>query len=341
MLGVTTIAETVTAMGALYGMSPELAGFLAAYAIIMDGNPLQGTWSIGGPPPSLPIIGGLLGGGQGISFSHNVYEGDASIARPDAYLNHGDAHSLDISRFTKAFATGVSDNQYTLDRFAQLFLSNSIESVATNPYYFAAPFSGTLVAPVAYNFVINLMSNHSASQPNGYLDGDTFKSFFAVTGNYPNFVWQKGQERIPNNWYRRPSSVPYGIPNGFLDISTNFAAYPGSLRLGGNTNGVNTYVGVDLSDFTGGVFQATGLLNRNNTKARCFYAQLVQALIPDIANPVVGLLQAITNLLNQYIKPIATGLNCGGKAGKYDQTLFNQFPGYKYHPTGKATNYKE
>lgn len=45
------------------------------------------------------------------------------------------------------------------------------------------------------------MSNHSAAEPNGYLDGSIFKTFFAVSGDYPNFVWHPGQERIPDNWY--------------------------------------------------------------------------------------------------------------------------------------------
>lgn len=45
--GVTTLQETITGLGALYGMSPDLAGFLAAYGIIFDGDIVEGTWSIG------------------------------------------------------------------------------------------------------------------------------------------------------------------------------------------------------------------------------------------------------------------------------------------------------
>lgn len=327
-------------MGAAYGMSAELAGFLAAYAIIMTGNPLTGTWSIGGPPPSDPLLGGLLGGSQGISWSHNVYEGDSSIGRNDAYLNDGDAHSLNVSRFAEVYAAGMDDDSYTLDMLAQQFVKKTQESIATNPYYFAAPFATTLVAPVAHNFVINFMSNHSPEKPDGYLDGETLKTFFGVTGDYPDFTWLKGQERIPNHWYRRPSSVPYGIPNGFLDIAINFRAYPDSFRLGGNTHGVNTYTGVDMGDLTGGAYHASDLLDLTSNKARCFYAQMVQALIPDAANGLLGELAPILNLINKWIKPITGGFNCG-KIGKYNQTLFNQFPGYKYRPKGQATNYKE
>lgn len=327
-------------MGAAFGMSAELSAFLAAYAIIMTGNPIAGTWSIGGPPPVDPLLGGLLGGSQGICYSHNVYEGDSSVGRNDAYLNNGDAHSLNTSRFAEVWAAGMTDDRYTLDLMAQQFLRKSQESIATNPYYFAAPFATTLVAPVAHNFVINLMSSHSAEQPDGYLDGEILKAFFAVSGDYPDFTWLKGQERIPNGWYRRPSSVPYGIPNGFLDIAINFAAYPESFRLGGNTHGVNTYTGVDLEDITGGTYHTMDLLDLKSDKARCFYAQMAQAVIPDAAAGGLDELTAILNLINKWIKPITGGFNCG-KIGKYDQTLFNQFPGYHYHPKGQAANYRE
>jgi hypothetical protein len=56
-------------------MAADLAGFLAAYAIAMDGHVLTQTWSIGGHQPAL-TLGGLLGQPQGISYFHNKYEGD-------------------------------------------------------------------------------------------------------------------------------------------------------------------------------------------------------------------------------------------------------------------------
>lgn len=78
------ITDTVTGLGQLFGMSAELAGFLAAYAVAFDGDPLTLSWSIGGPQ------GALLSNPQGISWSHNKYEGDTSIGRCDAYINGGE-----------------------------------------------------------------------------------------------------------------------------------------------------------------------------------------------------------------------------------------------------------
>ena len=159
-------------------MSPELAAALAAYAIAIDGNIVEGVWSIGGPLPQigLPIVGGLIGNGQGLSYSHNNYEGDGSIARDDAYTNHGDAHSLNLTKFEGVYAVGGDDQseegrgqRYTLDKFRARFQQVQDTAIAENPYYFTGAFSTVVVVPAAYNFVINFMSNHSAAEPSGYL----------------------------------------------------------------------------------------------------------------------------------------------------------------------------
>lgn len=47
-------------------------------AIALTGDPVAGTWSIGGPYSGAL---GLLSEPEGISFSHNQYESDASPAR--------------------------------------------------------------------------------------------------------------------------------------------------------------------------------------------------------------------------------------------------------------------
>ena len=81
------------------------------------------------------------------------------------------------------------------------------------------------------------MSNHSAANPTGYLDGNQFKQFFGVAGSPGNFRWLRGQERIPNNWYRRPSDPvnAYNAVDVFLDLDAQFLAYPYQVKFGGNT----------------------------------------------------------------------------------------------------------
>ncbi|KAI5361337.1 putative chloroperoxidase [Septoria linicola] len=342
--GVATILQTVDGLGQSFGMGPVLSAFLAAYGVLMTGDPVLGTWSIGGAQPTNVLTKALLGQAQGISNSHNTYETDMSIGRKDAYINNGDAHSLDIKQFTQAYEWGVKDgsDRYTLDKFAQDFRNKGAQSIATNPYFFSAPFSGVLVAPAAYMFVINLMSNHSAEEPNGWLDGEMFKTFFAVEGQYPNFKWLPGQERIPERWYRRPSTQMYDAANVNSDVAVQYTAYPDSFKLGGNANGVNSYAGVKLEDLTGGVMAMDSLFDPANPKAVCFMAQFTQALIPDAAGGLLGALspvtKAVNGLISSSIKPLAAGFDCP-IVSRFDQSLFNKFPGQKYSPTSKSTTY--
>lgn len=81
-------------------MGVDLAAFLSAYAVVLTGDPLTLAWSIGGPFGS---VLGLLGQPEGLSGSHNKYEGDSSVCRDDAYLNHGDATNLDINHFKELY----------------------------------------------------------------------------------------------------------------------------------------------------------------------------------------------------------------------------------------------
>ncbi|KAI5363761.1 putative chloroperoxidase [Septoria linicola] len=316
--GYMTIVETIDGLGAAYGMGVDLAGFLAAYAVIVDGDPR-------GPQPSAKLTKSLLGKPQGISYSHNNYEGDASIGRADAYLNNGDAHSLIISRFAEGYAAtdfaknGGQRNRYTLDAFAQDYRDKLRQSIQQNPYFLAAPFSG-LVAPAAYNFVINFMSNHTKENPTGYFDGNQLKQFFGVTGNPGSFRWLKGQEKIPNNWYRRPNNPveSYNAADVLLDLQAQFLAYPYQVKFGGDTGRTNTFTGVDLSAVTKGADNGATLTQGNNLQ--CFFAQAAQAAISDLAGAT---LLAVNQITSQYFAPVTAGLGCP-TVGKFDQTLFNK-----------------
>jgi hypothetical protein len=112
--------------------------------------------------------------------------------------------------------------EYTLDDAAAQSDYVTRWSILNNPYYFSAPFAG-LVAPAAHNFVINFMSNHSAEKPGGTLTRDVLKQFFAVTGEPGSFEHHRGQERIPDNWYKRPLANAYNIPETLTDVFTNNA----------------------------------------------------------------------------------------------------------------------
>lgn len=258
------------------------------------------------------------------------------MTRADAYLNNGDAHSLVLSRFVSAYAMHNDQGLYTMDLFAQNYLAKVKESIATNPYAFWAPFSG-VVAPVAYNFVIAFMSNHTAENTNGYIDGEIFKQFFGIVGDYPNFQWMKGQERIPENWYRRPYAEGYSVAGVFGDLGVQFAAYPDSAKLGGNLGQVNTFTGIDPGNLTGGVFNSANLLQGNNLG--CFAFQSIESNLPNILDLPIAKAHALTNLIDTFLAPVVGNLSCPPLA-TFKQGVFNAYPGYTYHPNGTAQNYK-
>ena len=80
------------------------------------------------------------------------------LGRNDAYVNNGDAHSLNITKFEDVYAVGGPEDRYTIDKFRQRYQQVQDDSIATNPYYFTGAFSTVVVVPAAYNFVINFVS---------------------------------------------------------------------------------------------------------------------------------------------------------------------------------------
>ncbi|KAJ5104591.1 hypothetical protein NUU61_001938 [Penicillium alfredii] len=340
--GVASLEETVRGLNKLYNLGVDLGAFLAAYAIVIDGDLAGGTWSIGGPQQSDPLTPGL-GNGQGLSYSHNSYEGDGSIGRLDAFTNHGDAHSLSVEKFEKVYAVGGNDTsedgldqRFTIDKFRARYQEVQEHSIATNPYYFTGAFSTIVVVPAAYNFVINFMSNHSKEEPSGYLDGYNFKQFFGITGKPGSFVWNKGQERVPKNWYKRPTISPYGLADVAADVGIGYLAYPKTLKVGGNTGKVNSFTGVSVEDLTGGVLNAKSLFEGDNFA--CFAFVLAEQAIPHFLKGPLESINNATSFLKPFLSPILGKLECP-ELGNFDQSLFNDFPGYKYKPNGPDTNY--
>lgn len=62
------------------------------------------------------------------------------------------------------------------------------------------------------------------------------------------------------DWYKRPTSQPMNTVDTNVDTVINDRMYPGIIRFGGNTGTVNSFVGVDTGDLTGGAFNGASLL---------------------------------------------------------------------------------
>ncbi|CAK1368314.1 Aromatic peroxygenase [Cercospora beticola] len=325
--GIVSIADTITGLGEAFGMSPDLSLFLAVLSVAIAGDPVAGTWSIGGEyRPTVPL---LTGRATGIAGTHNQYESDASIVRGDAYLNGGNVGVFQMRSWERLYGLG---EEYTLDMVAGQSDYVTRWSIQNNPYYFSAPFAG-LVAPAAHDFVINFMSNRSAENPDGVLNRDVLKQFFGVTGEPGSFVHNRGQERIPDNWYRRTSTSLYNIPEVVADVFVNNAMYPGIVRFGGNTGTTNSFTGVDITDLSGGALNAQSLLEGNN--AACFFLQASQQGIPDALDPALGAIGSVANWAAQQLGPISDKLACP-QLVDFESALFDQFPGASFKAEGQS-----
>lgn len=241
----------------------------------------------------------------------------------------------EISSLIRTDLYNLADS-YTIDNIRSQNIYNIQLSKSTNPYYFASPFSGLIVAPAGHYFIINFMSNHSADNPGGYLDKAQLKSFFGVSGPDNALVGNKGQEQIPQNWYRRPSSNPYDIPAAAADIVIGQLMSPGTSVVGGNTGTTNSFVGIDLGSLTGGAYNSANLLEGNNLA--CFAFQALQNGFPDVLSPLFSNIAPVLQLINDVLAPILSNLSCP-TLEIYNRGLFDQFPGSKYNLTGSDTSY--
>lgn len=333
--GVADMATIVKATNEAYGMSLDLGGFLAIYGTVFDGNPLSTNpgYSIGGPSKDSQNIlngGGILGTPSGLSGSHNKYESDVSATRGDLYV-YGNNFEVQRERFIEYYYN-IKENtpapeQYTA--LAPFHAQRFDESLNTNPYFFYSPFAGVLVSPAAYSFPPRMMANHSEQYPDGYLDRATFASFFGVEGNSTdNFVVKQGWERIPDNWYKRPLDDEFSIPDFLVDVIEHASYYPKLLSFGGNTGKAGDYFAIDITNLTGGVFEATTLLEGNNLE--CFALQTLLAAAPDLLGGDFVDIKKATATLNDKIIQLIGNAACP-QLQSINSKLFEKYPGYTEH----------
>jgi len=322
--GVATITQFVQGTYEVFGMGLDLGAFLSVYGAVFDGD--LTSWSIGGPPPS-SLLGsvGLLGKPQGISGSHNKYESDASPTRPDLY-QYGNTYKVIMSQWDELYAQPLGPKGYDLTTLTPFRAKRFQQSIENNPYFFNGPFTGVAVQPAAYTFIYRFMGNKSAEHPEGYLDGETLKSFFAITGTPGNFKWNEGQEKIPDYWYKRAIGDEYTLPYFQLDLLDAALKYPQFLDVGGNTGTKNSFAGVDLQDLTGGVFNTGSLAQGNN--ALCFAFQAAQQAAPDLLKGIFGQLTKPLAQLNAAVGKAIAGLGCP-QLKSIDDSQFDKFPGAK------------
>lgn len=101
--------------------------------------------------------------------------------------------------------------------------------------------------------------------------------------------------------------------------------------IGGNTGTVDSFVGVDLTDVTGGILDATNLLQGNNLL--CFTFEVVKTFSPSILSNILATiaapLETLTNAIGSGLLDISCpafdDMTLGGKP--LLQGLQELFPG--------------
>ncbi|ORY14130.1 hypothetical protein BCR34DRAFT_662784 [Clohesyomyces aquaticus] len=284
--GVGTITDFINGCQEALGMGADIATVLAVYGAVFDGD--LTSYSIGGPHPSLLNLGGPLNTPQGLSGSNNKYEGEWEFG--------GSRRAYKIPRPT--FPRINSKQPLLLQRTLRRSYSST---------------SGV-------GFTYRFMGNKSAEHPTGLLDGETLKAFYSVTGDYPNFKYTPGYEKFPDNWYKRNLVDYYTIPYVVEDSVIMEAQYPEFFSVGGNTGKTNSFVGVNPSDLTGGVFNADSLLEGNNMFCYGLQASVQEA--PDILSGLFTDVSAALNKLTSAVNPVASSLGCP-KLDSINKAQFN------------------
>jgi len=324
--GLASVLQITQASNEVFGMGLDLSAFLAVYGAVMSGDIT--SLSIGGEPPA-GLVGGLTGGlgllgkPQGLSHSQQRFECDASPTRGDLFVT-GDSDSVNLPIFEELMAQPLGPNGYDLSVLFPWRATRFHESISTNGHYFAGPVAHIAVNNAAFIFTYRFFANYTEEYPDGYLDAETLKSFEGVTGEKGSFKWSRGHERIPEFWYRRPIDRPYGIVDLNVDGLASLLATPELGVIGGNTGEPNTFVGVNLGDLTGGVFNAENLLEGNNLM--CFALQVANVGSPDILKGLLGNALLAVQKLTSALDPLLKTLGCPQLA-KYDKSLLQKFPG--------------
>ncbi|CAH0385206.1 unnamed protein product [Bemisia tabaci] len=236
--------------------------------------------------PSDEVSAGPFPTPQGLSYSHNKFELDSSPTRGDLYM-YGDAAKLQLSQFKDLLDMGKGPNpNYDFD--------------TADAFY-------------------------EKQYPEGFLDRETLKSFYAVSGDDDNLIYTPGHERIPFNWYKRAIGDEVNAGTLVERILTVLPKYPQFFQIGGNTGKVDSFVGLDLANLTGNVYSLPTLLQGNNLV--CFMYQAMRSTYPDVLNGMVEVIDSIVFTALSSVFNAQTLLSCP-RLTQLNTTLYSMYPGY-------------
>ncbi|KAF2813627.1 uncharacterized protein BDZ99DRAFT_557545 [Mytilinidion resinicola] len=284
-------------------MGLDLGTLIAVMGTVYSRNPLSldPGFSIGGKSSKVSnILATCLeyaGKPRGLSAAHNLIEADAPNTRDDVYLTR-DASTMNMTKFLEIYDS-MGDGVLTFDDVGAVLPSNLRKARHRILISIVGPYTGMIGRNAGYAFAIRLLNNHSVENPLGQMTKNVLKSFWAVYDDDKppsGLVYGKGHEQIPSNWYRIP--VDYTLVRLNVDLFQWYLKYPATLSIGGNTGKVNSFVGLNFDDITGGVLNSASLLEGNSLM--CFVLEVVKTFAPNSLATLFKTLATPLELVTDY-----------------------------------------
>ncbi|KAF2810894.1 Cloroperoxidase [Mytilinidion resinicola] len=340
--GIATIDELVNASMNVFGLGYDLAHLASIYGTAMSVSTDLYHMSIGGPAPrgSTPADADvtLLVNPGGLSTTHVAFEHDSSVTRIDKYIApDGDASTMSLDLFKKLYyrQQGLPADQvdYNLAILNDHRMQRTFDSLHQNPNFFLSPFAGLMHVGATHALIWQCFANRSAEYPEGRLNRETLLSFYGVEWSHhftgKHLVYTPGWERIPASWYRRALSDPYTALHTSDDLLAAASQHPDLIdkySMGGNVNGVDTFIVLEADSLTNGVYKRSELRNDHNLVCLGLIAGLL--LSPEYLREYYQDYELnVWPTLMMRLPPLFTDLNCKG-LDSVEERLLEMYPGY-------------
>ncbi|KAJ6571404.1 hypothetical protein B0H19DRAFT_1231225 [Mycena capillaripes] len=333
--GVVSVLQAILASFEVFGFGLDLVTVAGVLGLLYGAEVPLLEFSIGGPPGGLGgILGGILvysqseGKPSGLSVTHNQFESDSSATRCDLdEWRSGDDFSVQPDVFQNLLDL-IAQNPDPIGAIIEHRVNRLRHSKAYNPYFFYGPVE-MLISCITHTLIPGLMMNHSATYPEGYFSAEGLSSLYGVSRGPNGLLKYTRDERIPHHWYRRPLSDPYlGPTHGLPDLLRMWFTYNETLVIGGNIGTVNSFIPIDIRDFTFNAYTPENLLEGSN--AACFLFQFVQVAIPGLSNNLEALLAGILTQVADAVEQqmLELELACP-KLEAFKLESLEMYPGYR------------
>lgn len=242
--GIATAESIMQGLWDAFSLDMTATIFLETATRFFDGNPLTGEWSIGYASDNVNLLPGsdLLGTPTGIcDYGHLKTEGDSSITRGDFLAPTENSNCASYPNFVQElFDLAEQMNPDTKFLTPQVMAQHQYNrkqwSIANNPNYFSPAYAGVAFTFGAHMFAFELLGNHSAEYPRGFMTQDLFLSLWSYTRDEDgNLQYTYGHERIPENFYKRAPDDAWTLTDILISTAQQCEAYPSNCQVGGNT----------------------------------------------------------------------------------------------------------